>query len=106
MCFGHLDGQQPDLGEVLRDCAHSKELRDLKATGPQASPSGPQDTGANVVQHPAPLACEAKAPESSEEDLLFGSSKVACEGPCSSGLMYLSVRAALQQSFQLLLAKG
>lgn len=38
-----------------------------------------------------------------EELLFFFSGQVFCDGNCSSGLMLLSVKAALQQSFQLFL---
>ena len=38
-----------------------------------------------------------------DELLIFFSGAVRCEGNCSSGLMLSSLRATLQQSFQLLL---
>lgn len=112
LCGGNLDGQRPDLGEVLQACQHGvqeieKEMK-LKSiiTSPIEKPRPTIPTEMNIEACPTQpqiVRSESQRLNDDEELLFFFSGQVVCDGNCSSGLMLSSVKAALQQSFQLLL---
>lgn len=106
LCGGNLDGQRPDLAEVLQACQHAvKEIeKEMKLRAIITSPivEAPRDREACPSQ-PQIVRSEGQRLNDDEELLFFFSGQVLCDGNCSSGLMLSSVKAALQQSFQLLL---
>lgn len=66
-------------------------------------PTRPVRENAEACPTPQIVRSEGQKLNEDEELLFFFSGQVLCDGNCSSGLMLLSVKAALQQSFQLFL---
>ncbi|CAJ1391834.1 unnamed protein product [Effrenium voratum] len=108
LCGRHLDGQNPQLKELLVACRHGIEnekqleqlLPEVKITRARdaraARDAGDLDAGT--------CANNRNASElNSTEDVPAFFSGIRCEGVCSSGLALAAVKAALQQSLQLLL---
>ncbi|CAJ1363699.1 unnamed protein product, partial [Effrenium voratum] len=108
LCGRHLDGQNPQLKELLVACRHGIENeKQLEQLLPEVKITRARDARAarDVGDLDAgTCANNRNASElNSTEDVPAFFSGIRCEGVCSSGLALAAVKAALQQSLQLLL---
>ena len=96
---------QPVLSAQRQEIEKEMKLKSI-ITSPIEKPRPTIPTEMNIEACPTQpqiVRSESQRLNDDEELLFFFSGQVVCDGNCSSGLMLSSVKAALQQSFQLLL---